>query len=84
MLVLGWLRIIERYNFVVNFIKLFDLVLEVVLGFGYGVVYFYDKCKKVYVLDLVNENIKFGKDLYDFDNINWINGDVIKLVFEDN
>lgn len=81
---LGWLRIIERYNFAANFIKSSDLVLEAASGFGYGAAYFHDKCKKVYALDLANENIKFGKDSYDFDNINWINGDVTKLAFEDN
>lgn len=81
---LGWLRIIERYNFAANFIKSSDLILEAASGFGYGAAYFHDKCKKVYALDLAKENIKFGEDSYDFDNISWITGDVTKLPFEDN
>jgi glycosyltransferase involved in cell wall biosynthesis/ubiquinone/menaquinone biosynthesis C-methylase UbiE len=81
---LGWLRIIERYNFAVNFIKTSDIVLEAASGFGYGAAYIHDKCKKVYALDLMEENIEFGQCSYDFNNINWIKGDVTKLPFEDN
>src|SRR5471030_57622 len=81
---IGWLKIIERYNFAANFIKSSDLVLEAATGFGYGAAYFHNKCKQVYALDLAQENIKFGECSYGFNNINWINGDVTKLPFEDN
>lgn len=81
---LGWLRIIERYNFAVNFIKVSDIVLEAASGFGYGAAYIHNKCKRVYAIDLAKENIEFGQCSYDFNNINWINGDVTKLPFEDN
>lgn len=81
---IGWLRIIERYKFALSFIKPSDVVLEAACGFGYGAAYFHDKCKMIYVLDLAQENTKFAKHSYDFDNISWTNGNVTKLPYENN
>ncbi|MCR3760581.1 methyltransferase domain-containing protein [Clostridium felsineum] len=81
---LCFVRIIERYKFALKFIKSTDEILEAASGFGYGAAYFKDKCKKVYALDLSPRNIEFSKAAYDFENINFIEGDVTKLPFEDN
>ncbi|URZ03851.1 methyltransferase domain-containing protein [Clostridium felsineum] len=81
---LCFVRIIERYKFALKFIKPTDEILEAASGFGYGAAYFQDKCKKVYALDLSTSNIEFSKAAYDFENINFIEGDVTKLPFEDN
>ncbi|URZ07870.1 methyltransferase domain-containing protein [Clostridium felsineum] len=81
---LCFVRIIERYKFALKFIKPTDEILEAASGFGYGAAYFKDKCKKVYALDLSPRNIEFSKAAYDFENINFIEGDVTKLPFEDN
>lgn len=80
----GYLRIIQRYIFASMFIKETDQILEAASGFGYGAAYFSKICKKVYALDLASENIKFGKSTYKNNNIEWVNGDVTKLPFDDN
>lgn len=81
---LGYLRIAERYIFAGSFINNEDKVLEAPCGFGYGAAYFSDLCSKVEALDLADENISFGKNAYNFDNVNWLIGDVTKLPYKDN
>jgi len=80
---LGYLKIIERYIFASLFIKNTDEVLEAASGFGYGAAYFSKLCNKVYALDLAKENIEFAGNTYRRDNVEWINGDVTKLPFQD-
>ncbi|QUN37879.1 methyltransferase domain-containing protein [Clostridium beijerinckii] len=81
---LGYLKIAERYIFAASFIKSSDKVLESPCGFGYGAAYFSKICSNVEALDIAEDNIKFGKDIYGFDNINWVNGDVTNLPYKDN
>jgi len=78
----GYLKTMLRYNFASNFIQKNDEILDAACGFGYGSAYFSKTCKKVYALDIAKENVKFGRNTYPFENIEWIEGDVSKLPFE--
>lgn len=81
---LGYLKIAERYVFAGTFISKQDKVLEAPCGFGYGAAYFSKLCASVEALDLAEDNIQFSQATYNFNNINWINGDVTKLSYENN
>lgn len=82
--VIGYLIIAERYIFAGSIINIGDKVLEAPCGFGYGAAYFSGLCSKIEAVDLASENIDFAKNAYNFDNINWLLGDVTKLPYEDN
>jgi glycosyltransferase involved in cell wall biosynthesis/ubiquinone/menaquinone biosynthesis C-methylase UbiE len=81
---LGYLRIAERYTFAAKFIRSNDRVLESPCGFGYGASYLSKICSHVEALDIAEDNIKFGKDTYGLNNINWMIGDVTHLPYKDN
>ncbi|MFC0905617.1 methyltransferase domain-containing protein [Clostridium sp. MT-14] len=78
---MGYMNVIERYRLAFNSIKESDLVLEAACGFGYGAAYISKNCKHVEALDLAEENISFGQKTYNFNNINWVIGDVTKLPY---
>lgn len=79
---IGYLRIIERYRFAARYIHKTDLVLDAACGFGYGSAYFSRAANHITSLDLAGENILFGRNTYGFKNIDWIEGDVTKIPFE--
>jgi glycosyltransferase involved in cell wall biosynthesis/ubiquinone/menaquinone biosynthesis C-methylase UbiE/Flp pilus assembly protein TadD len=79
----GYLRIIERYLFARRFIKETDTVLEAACGYGYGAAFLSKFCSKIEALDLAKDNIEFCKNVYDFNNIKWCQGDVTELPFDD-
>jgi 2-polyprenyl-3-methyl-5-hydroxy-6-metoxy-1,4-benzoquinol methylase/glycosyltransferase involved in cell wall biosynthesis len=81
---LGYLRIVERYTFAAGFMDKSHKVLEAPCGFGYGAAYFSKICKQVEALDIEKDNIVFAKEAYRHENINWVNGDVTKLPYNDN
>ncbi|WP_183128084.1 methyltransferase domain-containing protein [Clostridium autoethanogenum] len=77
-----YLFIIERYKFIGKFIDKNDIVLEAAPGFGYGAAYLSTLCRQLDALDIAKENIEFGKSIYDFENLNWVEGDVTKLPYD--
>jgi len=74
-------NILDKYRFASGYISDNFSVLEAASGFGYGAAYLSGRpgCVKITALDISEENIRFGKSCYDFDNIEWIQGDVTKL-----
>lgn len=81
---LTYLKIAERYIFASNFINKESYILEAPCGFGYGAGYLSKKCRQVEALDIADENISFSKQAFKQENINWRNGDVTKLPYDDN
>lgn len=79
-----YLFIIERYKFIGKFINKKYKVLEAAPGFGYGAAYLSTLCKEIDALDIAKENIEFGESAYDFKNLNWVQGDVTKLPYDQN
>lgn len=74
-------KIIRRYRFVMDFISENCSMLEAASGFGYGAAYLAGRQKgiRITAIDIAEENIRFGKSSYDFENIEWLQGDVTKL-----
>jgi predicted O-methyltransferase YrrM len=67
----GYMKIAGRYAFAAGFLNENDKVLEAPCGFGYGAAYFANKCRKVEALDIAEENIRFAKEAFRHDNVNW-------------
>lgn len=80
----GYMKIAGRYAFAAGFLNKNYKVLEAPCGFGYGAAYFAKKCREVEALDIAEENIRFAKEAFRHDNVNWNKGDVMKLPFRDN
>lgn len=78
----GYLAVAARYLLAAKYINKGDLVLEAASGFGYGAAYLSKIGCRVKALDISQENIEFGRSVYNFTNIDWVQGDVINLPFD--
>lgn len=73
-------KLFERYQFCNQFIKEWMTVLDVPCGVGWGTSLF-DKCRRLYGLDISNEAIKFATEHYHKDHIKFVCGDMTKMPF---
>lgn len=74
-----FIRHMVRYNFVKQYIRPEDIIIDAACGIGYGTRYLAPHCRQVNGVDISNGSLSFGSAHYHYPNISWLKADVMEL-----
>ncbi len=79
----NFLKHMNRYRYVRQFLQPNSIVVDAACGIGYGAKYLSASCERIYGVDISSECLALSQKYYHAENASWLKEDVTKLSIED-